>query len=105
MFKVIDVRAFGGVEAFKRQGGVYVGRPGPFGNRFIVGRHGDRAQCSKLYKQWLWRERRGQAKHVWAKLAALRGDELLGCWCHGSHDCHAHVLAAAWGYQEAGGTL
>lgn len=99
MFKIRDVREFGGVERFK-QVGVYVGRPGVFGNPFRIGVHGDRDQVIELYRKWLWAERKRAARHVWAALAELRGDELLGCWCRGQR-CHAEVLASAWGWQQA----
>lgn len=32
---------------------VHVGRPGPWGNPFVVGKHGDAAYCVDLYKALL----------------------------------------------------
>jgi hypothetical protein len=34
--------------------GVYVGRPSPLGNPFVVGRDGLREQVMENYRQWLW---------------------------------------------------
>jgi hypothetical protein len=35
-------------------GQVYVGRPGPLGNPFVVGRDGSRAEVIAKYRRWLW---------------------------------------------------
>jgi hypothetical protein len=46
MIQVISLRGRGGV----RPVGVYVGRPSPLGNPFLVGRHGTQAQVVALYR-------------------------------------------------------
>ncbi|MDW9888898.1 DUF4326 domain-containing protein [Sinorhizobium meliloti] len=88
--------AINGLEA------VHVGRPGPWGNPFIVGKDGDAAYCVDLYKALLAgflrvgadpdiaaleRPRRFVAENV----AELRGKN-LACWCKPGAPCHADVL-------------
>lgn len=65
---------------------VYIGRPGFWGNPFIVGKFGDRERCIQAYRELLLRDPRMVAK---AK-AELKG-KVLGCWCH-PLPCHGDVL-------------
>jgi hypothetical protein len=65
---------------------VYVGRPGEWGNPFVVGKHGTREECIAKYRDWL-------EGHSWAMRKAqreLRGKN-LACWC-APLPCHADVL-------------
>lgn len=72
---------------------VYVGRANPrrglaesaFGNPFVEGRHGTRAEVIHKYRSWLL----GQPTLL-AKLRDLRGRR-LACWCS-PKPCHADVL-------------
>ncbi|NOV15911.1 DUF4326 domain-containing protein [Ensifer adhaerens] len=81
---------------------VHVGRPGPWGNPFVVGRHGDAAYCVDLYRalvagllrvgadpdiEALERSR----KFVGENLDELQGKN-LACWCKPGAPCHADVL-------------
>ncbi|WP_026618308.1 hypothetical protein M728_000343 [Ensifer sp. WSM1721] len=81
---------------------VHVGRPGPWGNPFVVGKHGDAAYCVDLYKallagllrvgadpdlEALERTRRFAAENV----DELRGKN-LACWCRPGAPCHGDVL-------------
>jgi len=70
------------------QGAVYVGRPGPWGNPFTIGRDGTRAEVIEKYERWLTegpgRRRLEQARQE------LKGRDLV-CWCH-PLACHAQVL-------------
>lgn len=59
---------------------VYVGRsghnlPGPWGNPFVVGCHGNLAQVLLKYARWIARQPR-----LLARLPELRGQR-LGCFC------------------------
>lgn len=80
----------------------HVGRPGPWGNPFVVGRHGDTAYCVDLYRallagllrvgadpdiEALERARRFAAEN----LRELAGRN-LACWCKAGAECHADVL-------------
>ena len=68
---------------------VYVGRPSRWGNPFVIGRDGDRAECLELYRAWIaapdQADLRAQAR------AELCGRD-LGCWCAPGEACHADVL-------------
>jgi len=66
--------------------GFYVGRPTKWGNRFVIGRDGDRATVIAKYERWL----RAQPQ-LMAELPELKGRKLL-CWCAPAA-CHADVLA------------
>jgi len=81
---------------------VHVGRPGPWGNPFVVGRHGDAAYCVDLHKAMLAgllrvgrdpdiaaleRHRRFVADNA----TELRGKN-LACWCKPGAPCHADTL-------------
>ncbi|RVE84074.1 DUF4326 domain-containing protein [Sinorhizobium meliloti] len=81
---------------------VHVGRPGPWGNPFVVGKHGDAACCVDLYKALLAGLLRVGADPDIAALERARrfvaenADELRGknlaCWCKPGAPCHADVL-------------
>jgi len=81
---------------------VHVGRPGPWGNPFIVGKHGDAAYCVDLYKALLAGLLRVGAdpdvgalertrRFVSENVKELRGKN-LACWCRPGAPCHADVL-------------
>lgn len=63
---------------------VYVGRPGKWGNPFLVGRDGTRAEVIAKYRAYL--SESGLIRYI---------DELTGkrlaCWC-APLPCHADVL-------------
>lgn len=78
-------------------------RPGPWGNPFVVGRHGTAERCVELYEMLMAgllcisvdhdcvlaqdRARKHAAKH----LAKLRGKN-LACWCRLDKPCHVDIL-------------
>ena len=81
---------------------VPVGRPGPLGNPFIVGKNGDAAYCVDLYKALLAGLLRVGAspdieapartrRFVTENIHELRGKN-LACWCRPGAPCHADVL-------------
>jgi hypothetical protein len=65
----------------------YIGRPSPFGNPYVIGKHGTREEVIKKYEEWI---RYGDGKHLLSRLHELDG-LILGCWCH-NVPCHGHVL-------------
>ncbi len=65
----------------------YVGRPGPFGNPFVIGPDGTRAEVIEKYRDLLTTNRRLRE----LVLAELRG-QVLVCHCKLSEACHADVL-------------
>ena len=76
-------------------GAVRIDRRTEWGNPFVVGRDGTRAQVIARYRADLWRRIRS-GEIALDKLAALDGKR-LACWC-APHPCHGEVLAraAAW---------
>ena len=66
---------------------VYVGRPSPFGNPFVIGRDGDRAAVIQKYRAWLLAQP-ALVERVRRELAG----KVLGCWC-APLPCHGDVLA------------
>lgn len=68
------------------QDGVYIGRPSKFGNRFVIGQHGSRADVITKYEAWL----NTQPALIEAAKRELRGKNLV-CWC-APQACHGDVL-------------
>lgn len=67
---------------------VYVGRPSPFGNPFIIGRDGSREQVIDKYERWIFQIQQSRLRVRMQK--ELRGKDLL-CWC-APHECHADII-------------
>lgn len=65
---------------------VYIGRPGPFGNPFIVGLHGDRETVINLFRQKV--ESDPDLKRA-IKLQCT--GKILGCYCV-PKSCHGDVI-------------
>lgn len=81
--------------------GVYVGRPNPLGNPFVIGRHGSREEVIAKYRSWLWTKIKardpavcGELSRLVAQYQAGGGHLLLTCWC-APLPCHADVIKAA----------
>jgi hypothetical protein len=66
---------------------VYIGRGGPFGNPFKIGRDGTREQVIEKFESWL-RTQPALVEQVKRELKNKR----LGCWCS-PLACHGDVLA------------
>jgi hypothetical protein len=67
---------------------VYIGRPGPFGNPFVIGEHGDRAAVIAQYRAWL----PTQPALVERMQRELPGRDLV-CFC-APLPCHGDVILA-----------
>lgn len=65
---------------------VYCGRPGPWGNPYVMGPHGTRAEVIAKYRIWLF----DQPLLVGRVKKELRGKH-LSCWC-APLPCHAEIL-------------
>lgn len=65
---------------------VYIGRPGPWGNPFVIGKDGTREEVIAKYRDWITTQ-----PDLLRKIPTLRG-KILGCWCH-PKACHGDVLA------------
>jgi hypothetical protein len=68
-------------------GAVLVARPSRWGNPFLIGRDGGRAQVIAKYEEWI----KGQPDLL-AQLPQLRGRR-LACYCSLDQPCHGDVLA------------
>ena len=65
---------------------IYIGRPGKWGNPFVIGKDGTRDEVIEKYKAWLL-----SREDLMGSLAELQG-KTLGCWCK-PEACHGDVLA------------
>lgn len=74
------------VHCRREQYDVYIGRPGPWGNPYVIGPDGDRAQVIAAFERYLL-----GSPELLARLPELRG-KILGCWC-APDSCHGDVLA------------
>ncbi|MCF4130102.1 DUF4326 domain-containing protein [Methylobacterium sp. SyP6R] len=66
-------------------GAVYIGRGSKWGNLFVIGRDGTRAEVIAKYVVWL-----ADQHHLLRALDELRGRDLL-CWC-APLACHGDLL-------------
>ena len=65
---------------------VYIGRPGKWGNPFVIGKDGTREEVVAKYREWL----KTQPELMFAACEELQG-KTLGCWC-APQACHGDVL-------------
>jgi len=80
-------------------GAVYIGRGSKWGNRFVIGRDGDRDEvCDKYASDMEARIARGEVSLE--ELAALDGRDKV-CFC-APHRCHGDYLEqkAAWAAEQ-----
>ena len=64
---------------------VYIGRPGIWGNPFVIGKDGTRSEVIAKYAAWVV-----QRPNLMTRLGELRGKHLV-CWC-APESCHGDVL-------------
>lgn len=64
---------------------VYIGRPGIWGNPFILGKDGNREEVIVKYREWILTQPK-----LLSKLSELKG-KVLGCWCS-PLPCHGDIL-------------
>ena len=86
---------------------VYIGRAGKgmrsdWGNPFVIGRDGTRAEVIAKYKQLLWQRIKSGGVSI-PDLLALDG-KTLGCFCKPAA-CHGDVIVAAvaWAKEQPNG--
>lgn len=77
-------------KTIRRTGDVYIGRPSAWGNRFVIGLDGSRAEVIEKYRAWIASDDR-VAVALRQNLHRLRGKRLV-CWCAPA-PCHGDVLA------------
>ena len=82
-----------GREVLKDPDVVRIDRATKWGNRYVIGRDGDRAGVIARYREWLWRAIQNGEIEL-AALAALQ-PKRLACWCRPEDPCHGDVLARA----------
>ena len=83
MSKVLNKRRLNGVPPNT----VYGGRPGPFGNRFLIGPDGTRDEVIALHKDWLLNTDEGKALQI--EVRKHRGKDWI-CWCAPA-PCHCDI--------------
>ena len=64
---------------------VYIGRESKWGNKFVIGRDGDRAEVIRKYREWVLGN-----DYLLSCLGELK-DKVLGCYCK-PLPCHGDVL-------------
>ena len=88
MIKVVNRKNFYGK-------GVYIGRPSPLGNPFVIGRDGDREKVIEKYREYLKKAIKydGRVKSEFERIKELntKGDVILICWC-APQKCHGDVV-------------
>lgn len=76
-------------------GAVDIMRGTEFGNPFIIGPHGDRAEVVERYRQHLWFRLKTEPA-LKGKVRQLHGRDL--CCCCAPAACHGDILARAAAY-------
>jgi hypothetical protein len=66
--------------------GVYIGRPSPFGNPFVIGVDGNRTQVIQKYENWI----KNNPELLQKAKSELKGKNLI-CWC-APLACHGDIL-------------
>ena len=64
---------------------VYIGRPGKWGNPFVIGKDGTRDEVIEKYRIWI-----NSQPSLVANFQEIKG-KVLGCWCS-PNACHGDVL-------------
>ncbi|AEH78705.1 hypothetical protein SM11_chr1429 [Sinorhizobium meliloti SM11] len=92
---------------------VHVGRPGPLGNPFVVGKHGDAAHCVDLYRALpagllpVGLDPDSEAPERTRRFVAENLDGLCGnnlaCSCKPGAPCHADVLITVANHNNEAG--
>lgn len=73
------------VHCKKAQYDVYIGRPSKWGNPYVIGKDGTRAEVIAKYREYILGR-----PDLLAQLPELQG-KVLGCWCD-PLPCHGEVL-------------
>ena len=73
------------VHCKKEKYDVYIGRPGPWGNPFVIGKDGTREEVIQKYKEWILTQ-----DLLMQEIPSLKG-KTLSCWCY-PKPCHGDVL-------------
>jgi len=88
MIKIVNKRNYTGP-------GIYIGRPSPLGNPFVIGRDGDREEVIRKYREFLKIaiHNDDRIKAAFQRLEELnkKGDVILICWCAPSK-CHGDII-------------
>ena len=75
--KVVNLR--------KERYDIYIGRGSKWGNKFVIGKDGDREEVVRRYREWILNN-----KELLGSLHELKG-KVLGCFCK-PKACHGDVL-------------
>jgi hypothetical protein len=65
---------------------VYIGRPGPYGNPFTIGKDGNREEVVEKYAEWVLTQ-----PELLATIRIELKDKILGCWC-APKLCHGDII-------------
>ena len=67
----------------------YIGRPGPWGNPYVLKNEDQRDLILEQYEKYA-------RMNLMEKIAALPEDAVLGCWCKPKYKCHGDVILKLW---------
>jgi len=70
-------------------------RGGAWGNPFVIGRDGDRAEVVEKYRDWLWARIKADPLFA-ARVRSLHGKDLVCCCA--PRPCHGDVLEKVAAY-------
>lgn len=73
---------------------IYIGRPSKFGNKFVIGKDGNRDEIIEKFREWAPTQ-----SQIMDSLHEL-DNKILGCWCSPQR-CHGDVLIELRERQES----
>jgi len=65
---------------------VYIGRPGPYGNPFTIGKDGNREEVVEKYAEWVLTQ-----PELLATIRTELNGKVLGCFC-APKLCHGDII-------------
>lgn len=75
------------VHCKKEKYDLYCGRPGPYGNPFIIGKDGTREEVIEKYRQYV-----SQCPELLNAILSLDPNLTISCWCNDDQACHCDVI-------------
>jgi len=74
------------VHCKKEKYDIYIGRPGPFGNPYVIGKDGTRDEVIEKFEHYA-----RSNPELMEKIHREIPGKVLGCWC-GTKRCHGEIL-------------
>lgn len=78
------------VNKLKEKYDIYIGRESPFGNPFVIGKHGTREEVIEKYKEYFYKKLETDLSFK-QRVLKLK-NHILGCYCRPENKCHGDII-------------